>query len=80
MKTRAASPFSILTTSTHPSAWCKPKSQVADVGQRNPRLADISPLRGPGDCESIIRTKAHEVPSNHILECLQLRCVLGSTD
>jgi hypothetical protein len=35
MKTRPASPFSILTTSAQPHAWCKPRSQVADVGKRN---------------------------------------------
>jgi hypothetical protein len=28
----------------------------------------------------IIRTETHEVPSNHILECLELRCILGSAD
>jgi hypothetical protein len=28
----------------------------------------------------IIRTKAREVPSNHILECLELRITLGNTD
>ena len=36
-------------------------------------------LSSPGDCELIIRTEAHEVPSNHILECLELRIILGST-
>lgn len=34
MKTRPASPLSILTTSAQPHAWSKPKSQVADVGNR----------------------------------------------
>ena len=37
-------------------------------------------LRSPGDAELIIRTKTHDVPSNHILECLELRWILGSTD
>ena len=35
MKTRPDSPLSTLTTSTHPHAWSKPKSQIANGGNRN---------------------------------------------